>query len=111
MSSTTRHIYEVKLSIIENEDFIIKAIEKYRRSGNRGASLKGLERYSKKTFRRLSNLIKKRLTALTLFTNKRDGSIESVTFTFNKSTKVYMENKPIGIEKRVFYEDDFEFDL
>lgn len=102
---------EILGEFIENEEFIIQAIEKYRRSGTRGASLKGLDRYSKKTFRRLSNLINKRLTAITLFTNKRNGSIESVTFAFEKNTNVNMEDKPIGIEKRVFYEDDFEFDL
>lgn len=99
---------EILGEIFEKEDYIIQVVEKYRRIGSKTKSLDGYERYSKKTFRRLSNLIKKRLEAITLITNKLDGSIESVTFTFSKNTTVSIEKGSYLKDKRVFYEDEVE---
>lgn len=99
---------EIMGEIIEKEDYIIQAIEKYRRVGKSSDKLRGYRRYSKKTFKRLSNIIKKRLVAITLITDKKNGSIDSVTFAFNKNTTVNFENENYLKKKRVFYEDGME---
>ena len=89
--------------IYENEELITQRIEQYRRIGRSITDSKAYNRFSKRTFERISNLIHKKLFAISLIINKEDERIDSVHFTFHKNAEISAGNDRYGRkEKRVY---------